>query len=340
MITEEAVGLADNRRPRVSVLAIGGTIAMIGEGGREVRPALTADDLLAPVSGMADVARVDARSVTGMPGPHMDPGLVDRLAGEVEAELDAGADGVVITQGTDTIEETAFALELMLDTDAPVVVTGAMRPPELPGADGPANLLQAVTLAAADEARGLGVCVLMDGRVHAPRFVCKRDTTALSAFDPGPVLPARVIEDRVIRLATLPPLPTTGWSRQGMPAKVALLPATLGEEGELLDHLPQAGYAGVVIAGMGGGHVHPRMAERIGDLAARCPVVIAARTGEGSTLSHTYGYAGGEIHLAALGTIRAGWLSPLKTRIALSLLLGASRTADEIRDFFTAFDGG
>lgn len=340
MATEGTAGSFSDPRPCVSVLGVGGTIAMTGERGRDVHPALTAEDLLAAVPGIDDAARIATRTVAGMPGPHMDLAVIDRLAGEVETELTAGAAGIVIAQGTDTIEETAFALELMLDTDSPVVVTGAMRPPDIPGADGPANLLQSVTVAASDAARGLGVCVLMDGRVHAPRFVSKRDTSALSAFDPGPVQPARVIENRAVRLATLSPLPAIGWSRQAAPAKVALLPAALGEAGELLDRLPEAGYTGVVIAGMGGGHVHPRLAERIGKLSARCPVVIAARTGGGSTLTHTYGYAGGDIHLAVLGAIRAGWLSPLKARIALSLLVGAGRTLDGIRDFFAAFDGG
>lgn len=326
--------------PRVAVLAIGGTIAMCGERGRDIRPALAAGDLLTALPAVGDLARISARSVACVPSPHMDLPLIDRLAAEVETELAAGAAGVVVTQGTDTIEESAFALELMLDTDAPVVVTGAMRPPEAEGADGPVNLQQAIALAASREGRGLGVCVLMDGHVHAPRFVVKAHTTTMSAFDPGPVLLARLTEDRISRLATTGPLPATGWSRQAVPAKVALLPAALGEDGELLDHLPATGYAGVVIAGMGGGHVHPSMAERIGKLAARCPVLVAARTGAGSTLAHTYGYPGGEIHLAGLGAIRAGWLSPLKTRIALSLLLGAGRTTAEIRDFFTAFDGG
>lgn len=340
MATEGTAGPADSPRPRVSVLAMGGTIAMSGERGRDIRPALAAGDLLAALPGIEDVARISARSVTCVPGPHMDLALIDRLAGEVESELSAGADGVVITQGTDTIEESAFALELMLDTDAPIVVTGAMRPPEAAGADGEASLLQAIALAASREGRGLGVCVLMDGDVQAPRFVTKAHTNAMGAFDPGPVLLGRVTEDRVMLLATLGRLPATGWCRDTPPAGVALAVAALGEQGEMLDCLMQAGYDGLVIAGMGGGHVHPAMAGRIGTLAARCPVVVATRTGDGSTLAHTYGYAGGEIHLAGVGAIRAGWLSPLKARIALSLLLGAGRTTDQIRDFFTAFDGG
>lgn len=313
---------------------------MTGDRGRDLQPVLTADELVTAVPAIADVARVETRSIAEIPGPHLDLATVDRLAGEVEAALVESADGVVVTQGTDTIAETAFALELMLGAGVPVVVTGAMRSSDAPGSDGPANLLQAVRLAASPEARDFGVCVLMDGRVHAPRFVGKRDTSAMSAFDSGPVLLARVIEERVVRMATLPPLPATGWSRNDVPAKVVLFPAALGEEGQLLDFLPQAGYDGVVIAGAGGGHVHPRMAERIGALTPRCPVVIATRTGNGSTLVHTYGYAGGEIHLAGMGAIRAGWLSPFKARIALSLLLGAGRTTAGIRDFFAAFDGG
>ena len=325
---------------RVSVLAIGGTIAMTGAHGRAVKPSLSADDVLAAVPAIGEVAQVTARSVASLPGPHLDLALIDRVAQEVEAEFATGADGVVVTQGTDTIEESAFALELMLGAVGPVVVTGAMRPPGTPGADGPINLLQAVEVAASTAAREFGTCVLMDGVVAAPRFVTKAHTTSVHAFDAGPVQPARVIEGRVTPLATLPPLPAVGWRHGMAPGAVALLPATLGDAGALIDCLPRAGYAGLVIAGMGGGHVHPDMVPRSEAFGADHPVVIASRTGGGSTTAQSYGYAGAELDLARVGAIRAGWLSPLKARIALALLLGAGATGAGIRDFYAAVDGG
>ena len=315
-------------------------MASTGAHGRAVQPSLSADDVLAAVPAAAEVARVTARSVAGVPGPHMDLALVGGLAREIETELAAGADGVVVTQGTDTIEECAFALELMLGAEAPVVVTGAMRPPGTPGADGPLNLLQAVEVAASARAREFGVCVVMDGDVAAPRFVTKAHTTSAHAFAPGPVQPGRVIEGRVIRLAELPALPAIGWRHDMTPRAVALLPATLGDTGALIDCLPQADYAGLVVAGMGGGHVHPAMVERIEAFGRHHPVVIASRTCGGSTTARSYGYAGAEIDLARVGAIRAGWLSPLKARIAVSLMLGADRSGAGIREFFAAVDGG
>lgn len=328
------------RSPLVSVLAAGGTIAMTGNCGRNVQLALTADDVLTAIPSAAERADVTARSIMSVPGPHMDLAHVDQIAHEVETEIQSGADGVVVTQGTDSIEETSFALELMLNTDTPVVVTGAMRSPDASGADGPANLLDAVSAAGAPQARGLGVCVLMDGEIHAPRFVSKSRTNSVGAFDAGPTLLGQVTEGRVIRLATLPRLPQTQWYRGARPAPVALLTAALGDDGALLDYLRWTDYAGLVIAGLGGGHVHPSMTNRIQELAAYLPVLIASRSTAGYTLAETYGYTGGDIHLASLGTLRAGWLNPLKARIALSLLLGSGRSTLELRHFFETVHGG
>jgi len=327
-------------RPRISVLAVGGTIAMTGDEGRGVQPSLDADALLDAVPAIGEIARLQARSVARVPGPHVDLALVDQLAACIEAERHGGADGIVVTHGTDTLEETAFALELMLGEGAPVAVTGAMRTPDAPGADGPANLLHATRFVGSPAAADSGVTVVFDGGVCAARHVTKAHTHSVSAFDPGPVLVARVTERRVTRLASLPPLPGIGWRTGTAPAPVALFTAALGDDGRLLDHLVDAGYAGVVVAGMGGGHVYPGMATRIGELTQRIPVVIASRTGAGSTLAETYGYDGGEAHLARLGAIRAGWLVPLKARVALSLLLAAGHDERSVRQFFAAVDGG
>src|SRR5436309_9516363 len=129
--------------PSVSVLALGGTIASTGSGGG-VTPRLTADQLVESVPGLAEVTHIEAGTFRQVPSPELT--LVDlvALAREIEERLRRGATGVVVTQGTNTIEETAFVLDLLVHSEAPVVVTGAMRNPTLAGADGPANLLGAV----------------------------------------------------------------------------------------------------------------------------------------------------------------------------------------------------
>ena len=127
--------------PRISVLSLGGTIAATGNGGSRVVPALTGKDLVSAVPQLADVAEVTASSFRQVPGAHLGLEDLTELVEEIEHLIEEGADGIIVTQGTDTIEETAFVLDLLVNAEVPVVVTGAMRNPSLPGADGPANLL-------------------------------------------------------------------------------------------------------------------------------------------------------------------------------------------------------
>src|SRR5690606_25563238 len=160
-------------KTRITVLALGGTIAMTQSDQGGVVPTLTGEALVAAVPGLADVAEIDASSFRQLPGAHLQYEDLEALAKAIQMACASGSQGVVVTQGTDTIEETAFALDCLLQLDAPVVVTGAMRNPTVPGADGPANLLAAVQVAASHEARGLGCLVAMNDEIHAARFVRK-----------------------------------------------------------------------------------------------------------------------------------------------------------------------
>lgn len=328
-----------NRLPVVSILSVGGTITMTDSGRGGVEPRLDAETLLAALPALKGFAQLRARTLSTLPSPHMNLATVAVLAAAVDEEITAGADGVVVTQGTDTIEESAFALDLMLKPRVPVVITGAMRNPTLPGADGPANLSAAVRTAAEPLGRP-GVVVVMDNRIHAPRFVRKVHTTSAAAFHSDPVLLGEITDSGTILFATLPALIHRGLGYRDAAPPVALLTATMGDDGRLVDTVVDAGYAGLVVAGMGGGHVSPGMAERLGALARRVPVVFSSRTGGGSTLTRTYAYPGGELDLIQRGLIRAGWLAPVKARIALALLLGAGADRDALQEFFTACGGG
>jgi L-asparaginase len=325
-------------KPEISLLSIGGTITMTGEGGSGVLPRLSAEDLLAAVPALAGIARLRPRTLFTLPSPHMEIETVVDIARAVEAEIAAGARGVVVTQGTDNIEESAFALELLLLPSAPVVVTGAMRNPTLPGSDGPANLTAAVKTAAAGPP---AVFVVLDDRIHAPRFVHKAHTTSAAAFRSAPFQVGQITEDRMTLFAEPAPLPHIELHGKAQrPARVAILPSALGEDGRLIDSAVACGYQGLVVDAMGAGHVHPAMAERLEGAAGRMPVVMATRTGGGSTLAGTYAFKGGEIDLCRRGVLRAGWLPAPKARIALSLLIGAGADTAAIRRFFSAFDGG
>lgn len=309
----------------ISVYFLGGTISMSGAGAGVVSR-LGGEELLAAVPGLdavgARVTTVDFRRM-----PSADLSIPDLLELRARAEAD-GADGVVVVQGTDTIEESAFVLDLLWDSPVPVVVTGAMRNPTLAGPDGPANLLAAVTVAADPAARGRGVLVVLNDEIHAARFVNKRHSTSPGAFvspNSGPL--GRMTEGRAVFVADLPRRPALAVP-SAVTAGVPVVTATLGGDGRILDGLEDR-VDGLVVAGFGGGHVPGPLADRLGEIAAAVPVVLANRTGAGAVLRRTYGARGSEIDLIERGLIPAGLLDPLKARLLLVLLLsgGADRSA-------------
>ncbi len=323
-------------RPRVRVLSLGGTIASTsapGEGG--VVPRLTAADLVEAVPQLQTVADVEATSFRQCASGDVTMADLVALAAEVQRELDAGADGVVVTQGTDTIEETSYALDLLVGHSRPVVVTGAMRNPTLPGADGPANLLAAVQVAGSPAMADQGCVVVLNDEVHAARFVRKTHTSSPSTFaspTTGPV--GWVVEGRVrgaLRPLAQPVLPAV----TGEVPPVALVKVALGDDGRLVQQLESLGYAGVVVEALGGGHVPSRMVPALEALAARVPVVLASRTGGGEVLRETYGFPGSERDLIARGLVPAGALDGLKARVLLALLLAGGAGQDEVVSAFS-----
>src|SRR2546423_12804687 len=164
---------------KVRVLAAGGTIAMSGEGGAKL--ALDAADLVAAVPGLPQPDGIESETVVNLPSAHLSLG--DQLA-ICRAARDAAREGlgVVVTHGTDTLEETAMLCDVIHDSAAPIVFTGAIRAASAPGADGPANLADAISVARSAEARGMGVLVVFGGEIHHARCARKTDTTSLTAF--------------------------------------------------------------------------------------------------------------------------------------------------------------
>jgi L-asparaginase len=308
--------------PKVSVLSLGGTIAMTGDGGSGVVPKLTGEDLVSAIPQLATVAEVAASSFRQAPGAHLGiEDLVD-LTAEISLLIAAGTDGIVITQGTDTIEETSFVLDLLVDTEAPVVVTGAMRNPSLAGADGPANLLASVQVAASPVARRLGTLVVLNDEIHAARFVRKTHTQNPAAFGSSPVGPIGWVVEDVPKIAVgLPRIPHLLVPKRYQSNSVALLTVALGDDGSLLRAVEGSGYAGLVVEAMGGGHVPAVMVEALASLAEKIPVVLASRTGGGETLRRTYGFPGSETDPLRRGLIYAGPLDGLKARLLLMLLM-------------------
>ncbi|GAA4077699.1 asparaginase [Nocardioides kongjuensis] len=324
--------------PTVAIGALGGTIASTSKDGTEVVPTLSAAALAAAVPGLEETATVRAETLASLPSPSLDEPTVVRTLAWAQAAVDAGARGVVVTQGTDTLEESAYLLDLFWERPEPLVVTGAMRSPQAAGADGPANLLTAVRCALASDSRERGVLVAFDDELHQARWVAKTDSMSTSAFRSavfGPI--GRCVEGEVVygvppgRVPALRLAP----GQEARDPRVPLVATYLGDDGYVLDAIRAEDVDGVVIAGFGAGHVSARMAEAVGRLARQVPVVFASRTGSGPTGRAMYGYPGSEIDLLARGAVGAGWLSPVKARLLLWALAlrGPLARADVAAEF-------
>ena len=321
--------------PRVVVFSMGGTISSVDSGGKGVEPTLTGEALVSDVPEIAGVADVSAVSFRQAASGELRVGDLIELAAEIESRIDGGAAGAVVTQGTDTIEETSFVLDLLVDRGAPVVVTGAMRNPTLPGADGPANLLAAIQVAVSDVARGLGTVVVLNDEIHAARFVRKTHTSNPATFRSDPAGPVGWISEDVPRVVLRP----TGKHKVTLPentqdSPVALYHIALGDDGRLLPEIEEKGYAGLVVEAMGGGHVPSVMVETLEDLASKMPVLLASRTGGGEVLRSTYGFIGSETDLIERGLIHTGPLDGRKARLLLTLLLQSGATKDKVKETF------
>jgi L-asparaginase len=329
--------------PRVTVVSLGGTIAstdVADAAGAGVVPQLGARHLVAAVPQLRGVAEVETVAFRQVASGDLTLQDLTALAAEIDRRLLAGAHGVVVTQGTDTIEETSFALDLLVPGPQPVVVTGAMRNPTLAGADGSANLLAAVQVAADPEAVGLGVLVVLNDEVHAARFVRKTHTSSPSTFRSGSVGPLGWVVEGRPRIALRPPV------LRGRPAgplgdvpPVALLTSVLGDDSRLIGQVRGLGYAGLVLEAFGGGHVPAHVVPALAELATRLPVVLASRTGSGEVLRQTYGFPGSERDLLSRGLIPAGFLDGPKARVLLSLLLAAGADAQSAARSFEQVNG-
>ncbi|WP_435770168.1 asparaginase [Nocardioides sp. SYSU DS0651] len=332
--------------PTVAIGALGGTIAMTSADGSAVAPSLTAELLVQAVPAIGASADIRAETLAMLPSGSLDERTVLAALGWARDAVDAGAAGVVLTQGTDTLEESAYLLDLFWDRPEPLVVTGAMRSPQSPGADGPANLLAAVRAALASTSRERGVLVVFDDEVHQARWVAKTDSMSTGAFRSpvfGPI--GRHVEAEVVygvpagRSGAIPLPDLAGRLEQPLP-RVPLLTTWLGDRGELLDLVTGSGPDGpdgldrpdgVVVAGFGAGHVSAAMADAVGRAAAMLPVVFASRTGSGPTGRALYGYPGSEVDLVGRGAVPAGWLPPVKARLLLwALVLAGARSAQRV----------
>jgi L-asparaginase len=316
----------------VRLLAAGGTISMQGE--RAV-PRLDAAQLVEAVPALARFPDLAAENILGLPGPQVRLDQALELARRAAEAAGDGA-GVVITTGTDTLEELAMLCALQHRAEAPIVLTGANRPASAPGADGPANLLDAVTLAAAAPAAGLGAVVVFGGEIHAAATVRKTDSTGPVAFTSpvaGPL--GRIVDGRVWLHAR--PLPAPHIPAPTIDRRVSIITAVLGDEGELLNTAAQTA-DGLVVVAFGAGHLPPGMLHALRAAAEHVPVVVTVRPERGSMLHDTYGFEGSERDVRDSGAVCAPFLSAAAARIALLCGLGAGLGRDEIAAALAPYD--
>jgi L-asparaginase len=331
-------GVTSKRLPRLALIATGGTISMgeDAERGGAV-PKLTGAEILAHVPGWSELATVEVIEFGGYPGPHMTIDLMWRLRGTVLQEVARGADGIVITHGTDTIEETAYLLDRSLSVQIPIVVTGAMRNISELSWDGPANLMAAMRVAAAPEARRRGAMVVVDERIVQGSEVVKTHTEEFGTFqspnwgplgivDKGRVLFYRQSRRKEPVEPSAPVLP------------VDLVKIVAGADSRLIVASLETGARGIVLEALGRGNVPPAAVPGIRRWTeAGRPVVLTSRSLRGRVLD-SYAYAGGGHELREMGVIFADHMTGQQARIELMLSLGVD--GDDLGAIRGRIEGG
>jgi L-asparaginase len=327
--------------PGVVILATGGTIA--GEGkrrpGRGYRSGIfSIDSLIAAAPGIASLARLDAAHVASIGSQDMGESVWRTLARRTESALaDSGVSGVVITHGTDTMEETAYFLNLVVRSTKPVVLVGAMRPATAMSADGPMNLYNAVATAAHPGAGGRGVLVVANDEIHFAREVAKTNTTQIGTFRSTHRGLAGLVSSGRVHFYGVPVRRHTVFSDFQVPGtkalpRVDIVYAHAGMGSDLIDAAVKAGARGLVIAGVGNGNLGAAaLAGAAAAAKAGVAVVRSTRTGGGIVERNV------EMDDDALGFVAADELNPQKARILL--MLGLTRTTDPARlqDIFYAY---
>ncbi|MGV1004625.1 MAG: asparaginase [Candidatus Nanopelagicales bacterium] len=324
-------------KPIVAVGTMGGTIAMApADKGGGVSPALGSAELIAAVPELSEIAEIRARSICNVPSPSIEFAHLLAALAFADEMVESGAAGVVLTHGTDTLEESAFFLDLLWDRPEPLILTGAMRSSQMAGADGPSNLLGSVVAATTAELRDFGVLVVLDDEVHLARTVTKSHANAVWTFeslDWGPV--ARVYEKRArVMMQPLQKHPALPVPQQIKP-RIPVLKMGLEESGRHIAAVAGVGVDAIVLAGAGAGHLTVSMADAAGDVvAAGIPVVLATRQGAGTTAAASYDYPGSEMDCFRRGLIGAGYLSPVKARILLIVLTALGSSMAQIKEQF------
>ncbi|ATP11843.1 L-asparaginase [Bartonella henselae] len=317
---------------KIAIGTLGGTIAMAADNLGQMQPILTSDILIKSVPDLDSVADIHAQTLIQIPSGSLSFKSLFEIIEWATQQIKAGAEGIVLTQGTDTVEETAFFLSLYWNKAEPLIVTGAMRLPHEAGADGPANILAATRVAAHPQSRNRGVLVVINDTIHSPYWVQKSHTIKIETFQSSPVgVLGIILEGKLIYFTDRNFFPTTFDLPKNYDHQVAILYSSLSSDTQLMKFCFESGhYAGVVIAGFGSGHCSFEEADIVRQYTQKMPIIIASRTYTGPTTRKTYGYKGSEVDMIASGALMSGYLSALKARLLLWAFLAQGLSLEQI----------
>ncbi|MFA9416259.1 asparaginase [Natrinema sp. HArc-T2] len=319
----------------VTVLSTGGTIASTG-GDDGASPTKRGNELVSAVPELADYADIDVEQVAQIPSFEMDAATLESIGDRVrELDEDVSVDAVVITHGTDTIEETAYYLDVTIQPETPVFLTGAQRRPDEYSPDGPSNLLTAFRAADAFDTRGHGgVFVAFNETIHAARRVTKTHTSKLETFCSVGTGPVATVDRNGVAIHRTPESESTHVPATSLAAAVYTVTSASGVTGELLEAALERGADGLVVEGTGLGNATKELGTAVRDaIGEGVPVVVTSRCLEGRT-APVYGGVGGGDRLREYGAIFAGDLPAQKARIKLTLALAAYDDEESIRRTF------
>lgn len=320
---------------KILIIFTGGTFSMKidSETGAAV-PHFSGGELIAQIPELNQLAEISIHDFGKYPGPHMTPQLMFQLADEVKKNIAGNLyDGIVITHGTDTLEETAYLLDLQVQTSKPIVLTGSMKNSSEPDWDGPKNLLDSVTICTSPNAHDLGALVCLNGEINAASEVTKTHTDDIETFHSldfgalGFVQNGRVIFNRLPRKLEF-------ISSAKIEPNVDLIKCYAGMDDKFFKFSADNNAAGLVVEAMGVGNVPPRAFEGIKYVVEKnIPVVLVSRCPAGETLD-IYGYPGAGKWLHQLGVIFTDYLNGQKARIKLMLALGKTKDKQELKKLF------
>lgn len=320
---------------KVAVVFNGGTISMkVDPRIKAAVPTLTGEEIMTMVTGIEEFAQVESYTFSNLPSPQMSPEAMLELSKYIQNLLNReDITGAVVTHGTDTLEETAFLLDLTIKSEKPVVVTGAMRNSSELGYDGPSNLAASICTVISNEAKNRGVLVCLNDELNCASEVTKSNSMSLDTFkspDFGPI--GLVDSNEVIFYRNS--IKKQHIETDKIETRVDLIKCAAGMDSKIINYCIEQGTKGFVIEALGRGNVPPLMVEGIHNAINNgIPVVLVSRCFQGRVLD-SYGYHGGGKELRNMGVIFGDNLPGQKARIKLMLALSKTNNFNEIKDIF------